>query len=523
MKGTLLAAGAIGSGGALAPEILAQADGQQTPEVQALIERKNAAEVPHRTGKEPMPNVLWICPDQQRGDTIRALGNPLINTPHLDKLVSQSVSFTNAYCQTGICCPSRGSFMTGRYPRETNLKSNAEYIRPTEKLVSRWLADQGYDCGLAGKLHLSPCDHDFVEKRIDDGYREFWWSHDLADRWQGKNMWRQWLAANGKSWPTPPKEVHETEVWGVPFDPRYTQTAYCSQMAIDFMRQKRAPGKPWMMSVHCYQPHSPYYPTEEYMQRYDPAKMPAPAYKAGELDNKPSYQQTDHQGAYGGHGKSFAKESDKDHRLTTAAYYAMIEQVDTEVGRMMATLDELGMADNTIVIFHSDHGSMLGDHGIYEKGPYFYDSLMRVPLIMRWPGKFKADLRIPSMVELVDLAPTVLESAGLTIPAGIQGKSLLPVLSGQTTAHRPSAYMEYYNAVAKYRPDPMATGVRTDKWKVTYWQSLGTGELYDLTTDPGEVNNLWGTAKAKDAQQEMMMLLSARMIQSTDPLGVHVF
>jgi arylsulfatase len=525
IKNTLLAAGAVSSTGALAPEMLAQLHGPggEPPKDQEKIDKARSAEEAHRTDKSArMPNILWICPDQMRGDVIHSLGNPLINTPCLDKLVSESVAFTNAFCQTSICSPSRGSFMTGRYPRQTNLKSNSEYIRPTEKLVSRILADQGYDCGLSGKLHLSPCDQGFVEQRIDDGYRVFEWSHDIGNKWPGKNQWLNWLEKQNVKWPAAPKEAHETEVWGAPIDPKYTQTAWCSDVAIDFMKQHK-PDQPWMMSVHIYQPHSPYHPTEEYLKRYNPSKMPLPPFKQGELDNKPAYQMTDHKGAYGGHGKSFTDESDRDHQVTTAAYYAMIEQVDTEVGRMMKTLEEQGMADNTVVIFMSDHGSMMGDHGIYEKGPYFYDGLNRVPLIMRWPGKYKAGLKIDSLVELVDIAPTVMEAAGLTIPAGMQGKSLTPVLTGATTSHRDSVYMEFYNACSHYTPTPMNTCVRTADWKLGYYQTLGTGELYDLRKDPGEFNNLWGKAQSMDAQAQMLQLLSARMIQSTDPLGVHVF
>lgn len=523
IRNTAFAAGALSAKGALAPQVLAQSpNSQQGPLQEDLIRRARTAEVPHRQGTGRMPNVLWICTDQQRGDTIQSLGNPLIHTPCLDKLVGESVSFTNAYCQTGICCPSRGSFMTGRYPRETNLKSNSEYIRSNEKLVSRLLADQGYDCGLSGKLHLSPCDRGFVEQRIDDGYRQLWWSHDIGDKWPGKNQWLNWLTANGQKFPRAPKEARELDVWAVPIDAKWMQTAWCSQMAIDFIKQHK-PDQPWMMSVHMYQPHSPYFPAEEYMARYDPNKLPAPPYVDGELTNKPSFQTTDHQGAYGGGGKSFARETDQDHRKTTAAYYAMIEQVDTEVGRMMKTLDELKMADDTIVIFMSDHGSMLGDHGIYEKGPYFYDGLMRVPLIMRWPNRYKAGLRNSSMVELVDIAPTVLEAAGLTIPAGMQGKSLTPVLTGETASHRDSVYMEYYNAVSKYTPVPMATSVRNQAHKLAYYQTLNTGELYDMRKDPGEHENLWGTSAASNIQAEMMQLLTARMIQSVDPLGVQVF
>lgn len=524
IKNTLLAASAVSAKGAIAEELLPkQAGGAsgRTPAEDSAAARE--AEIVHRRDKgQRMPNVLWICPDQQRADTIASMGNPHIRTPHLDALARQSVTFTNAFCQTPICSPSRGSFMTGRYPRETNIKSNSEYIRPDEKLISRILADQGYDCGLAGKLHLSPCDHHFVEKRIDDGYRVFEWSHDISNNWPGNNQWRNWLETQSVKWPVPTQAQRKADVWGVPMDPKYTQTAWCSAEAIKFMKSQ-APDKPWMMSVHMYQPHAPYFPTEEYLQRYDPDKMPLPAYKEGELENKPSFQKTDHQGAYGGHGKSFANESDQEHRNTTAAYYAMIEQVDTEVGRMMKTLDELGMADNTIVIYMSDHGDMLGDHGIYEKGPYFYDCLTRVPLIIRWPGKYKAGLKVDALVELVDLAPTIMDAASLTTPAGMQGKSLTPLLMGTSREHRDSVYMEYYNAVAKYTPAPMATCVRTDNFKVAYWQTLSMGELYDLKNDPGEVNNLWGSAHYKDAQAEMMQQLVTRMIASTDPLGVHVF
>ena len=524
IKSTLLAAGAVSARGAIAEKLLPGKDGggQEGTPAQAVAAARDA-EIAHRKNPgQRMPNVLWICPDQQRADTIASLGNPHIQTPNLDALVKQSVTFTNAFCQTPICSPSRGSFMTGRYPRETNIKSNSEYIRPTERLIPRILADQGYDCGLAGKLHLSPCDHHFVEKRIDDGYRVFEWSHDISDNWPGKNQWRNWLKAQNVKWPVPTPAERKAVVWGVPIDPKYSQTAWCSEEAIKFMKEQKG-DKPWMMSVHMYQPHAPYFPTEEYLKHYDPDTLPPPAYKQGELDNKPSFQKTDHQGAYGGHGKSFAKETDRDHRLTKAAYYAMIEQVDTEVGRMMKTLDELGMADNTIVIYMSDHGDMLGDHGIYEKGPYFYDCLSRVPLIIRWPGRYKAGLKLDALVELVDIAPTLMDAAGLTTPAGMQGKSLTPLLTGSTSEHRDSVYMEYYDAVSKYTPPPMATCVRTDKFKVAYWQTLNTGELYDLSSDPGEVYNLWGSAQHKDIQAEMMQRLVTRMIASTDPLGVHVF
>jgi arylsulfatase A-like enzyme len=466
------------------------------------------------TGGGRMPNVLWICADQQRFDTIAGLNNSYIHTPNLQKLMGESVTFTHAFVQNPVCSPSRASFLTGRYPHTTGLRANGQRIRGSERLVTRILADHGYTCGLAGKLHLSPCEGGRNENRIDDGYQVFWWSHDLTDEWPGKNMWHVWLKDRGVKWPDPPPR---TPAWGVPIDPACTQTAWCSDMAIQFIRQQRQ-FNPWLMSVNIFQPHHPFWPTKDYLAHYDPDKMPSPKYQDGELESKPVFQRIDHQGAYGGTALSFAKTDDLTHRRITAAYYAMIEQVDTEVGRMMKTLEDTGQADNTIVIYMSDHGEMLGDHGIYLKGPYFYDCMMRVPLIIRWPARYKAGLRSDALVEMVDLVPTLLDAAGIPIYSGVQGRSLTPVLTGQTTQHRDSIYAEHFDSSSLYQTPPMAASVRTERYKLSYFQNFAAGELYDLQKDPGEVENLWGSAAAKDVRQEMMEQLTRRIIGTVDPL-----
>jgi len=475
--------------------------------------RKSFPLPPRRTDGERMPNILWICTDQQRFDTLEGLSNDLIHTPNLKKLMQESVTFTNAFVQTPICSPSRASFLTGRYPHVTGLRANGQKIRATERLVPRILADYEYTCGLSGKLHLAPCFGGRVEERIDDGYEIFHWSHDVGDGWPLKNEWHVWLEQKGIKLPKAP----EQEPWGMPLDPKYTQTAWCAEMAINFMRSQKD-FTPWMFSVNIYQPHPPYYPTQEYLKHYDPAKMPAPAYQEGELGNKPVFQRIDHEGGYAGTSLSFTKTSADAHKQLTAAYYAMIEQVDTEVGRMLRVLEETGQADNTIVIFMSDHGEMLGDHGIYQKGPYFYDCLTRVPLIIRWPKRFKAGLKVDSLVEMVDLAPTLLDAAGIPEPVGMQGRSLMPLLTGKTTEHRDSVYMEYLDANAPYQTPPMLTGVRTTDWKLTYCNDPKSGELYDLVHDPGEFHNLWNSPQHKDVQQAMLQKLVSRMIETTDPL-----
>jgi arylsulfatase len=510
IKNSLLSVGALGAAAAVS-----SATAQQKPSLDRGIPPP-----PQRSGSGPMPNILWVCTDQQRFDTIQGLSNTLIRTPNLQRFMADSVTFTNVFVQTPICSPSRGSFLTGRYPHSTGLRANGEYIRTSELLVPRILRDNAYDCGLVGKLHLAPCAGGRLEteERIDDGYGLFEWSHDVSDSWKGHNAWRVWLEKQGVKLPPFPKD----HVWGMPIAPKYSQTAWCADVAIDFMRKQRSAGTPWMMSVNIFQPHHPFFPTEEYLAKYDPAKMPNPAYKEGELDNKTPFQQLDHKGAYGGTGLSFEKTSPEEHRKITAAYYAMIEQVDVEMGRMLQTLEETGQADNTIVIFMSDHGEMLGDHGIYLKGPYFYDCLTRVPLIIRWPKHFQAGRKVDALVEMLDLAPTLLEAAGIPKPIGMQGRSLMPLLTGESNTHRDSVYMEFYNANFNYPTPPLLTSVRTAQWKLNYCDKAQYGELYDLEKDPGEFANVWNDPHYKDTQQAMMQTLMSRMIEAVDPLPQHV-
>ena len=184
---------------------------------------------------------------------------------------------------------------------------------------------------------------------------------------------------------------------------------------------------------------------------------------------------------------------------------------------MLKALDDSGQADNTIVIYMSDHGEMLGDHGIFLKGPYFYEGAIRVPLIIRWPGKYKAGLKSDALVEMVDLAPTLLEAAGLPPTVGMQGRSLTRFLTGETTTHRDSIYCEYFDSLALYDPPPMSVCVRTEEYKLVYYQNLKDGELYDLVRDPEETNNLWDASSSQSARAMMTELMVVRMIDTVDP------
>jgi arylsulfatase A-like enzyme len=468
-----------------------------------------------RSANDRPPNILWLCTDQQRYDTISALGNPLIRTPHLDSLVASGVSFTHAYCQSTVCSPSRASFLTGRYPRTTGCRQNGQQLPASERLISRLFADAGYTCGLAGKQHLASCADGRVEARGDDGYHEFHWSHHPQPDWP-ENQYSQWLAQEGQSWESlydGPKTAYTKH--GIPA--AYHQTTWCANKTIDFLQQHQ--DVPWFFSFNCFDPHHPFDPPADYFQRYQPEQMPLPRFQPGELANKPRYQQLDHEWAHNEPGFfHVSKMTSADQQEVTAAYYGMVELIDDQVGRILTALEETGQRERTIILFMSDHGEMLGDHGLYLKGPHFYESSVHVPLVFSWPDRFQQNLRADGLIELVDLAPTLLAAAGEPVPASMQGQSLLPILSGEhdPTEHRDYVYCEYYNAWTHHRS--YGTMMRTRDQKIVVYHGVEDGELYDLARDPDEFNNLYDQPDHAELRHQLLKRAFDASVFTMDPL-----
>ena len=457
------------------------------------------------------PNILWICTDQQRYDTIGALGNPYVSTPNIDSLVDEGVAFTHAYCQSPICTPSRVSFLTGMYPSTVHVNGNGNnYFPETYPLVTRTLTDVGYDCGLIGKLHLASA-FGRIEPRADDGYRYWQYSHAPRDDWKKGHDYADWVRSKGyilgeltKSPDGVPAELH--------------QTTWCAEKTIEFIREERE--GPWLASVNIYDPHPPFNPPKEYREQFNPSEIPEPLFKESDLEQQHRLRQVDFQSKVhtphnldirnpiipqspGGSSQKTVGTSDA--KTLIAAYYAMIKLIDDQLGRILDALNDTGQRENTVIIFTSDHGEMLGDHGLIQKGCRFYDGLVRVPLIFSWQGQFETGLKSNALVELVDKAPTLLELAGLPVPEGMHGQSLIPILRGQgnTNHHRHYVRCEYYDALD--RPDhTFATMYRDKRYKLVVYHGHQEGELYDLVDDPGEFNNLWDSQRMYDTKMELL-------------------
>lgn len=450
------------------------------------------------------PNVLWICTDQQRYDTIGALGNAHIRTPNLDRLAATGVAFTRAYCQSPVCTPSRASMLTGRYPSAINVNRNGNAYFPAEvPLVTKVLADAGYDCGLAGKLHLAAA-WNGQEQRTDDGFRCFWYSHSPVQGFRRGNQYTDWLEERGAL----PRAM-ELDADGRPLGYRpdipvdLHQTTWCAERAIEFMTQPRR--RPWLMCVNIYDPHSPFDAPAQYRDRYRTADLPPPLFSPSDADVQRRLADVYFQSTFTPPGAADLERK--------ASYYGMIELVDEQVGRMLDALDRSGQRDTTLVIFTSDHGEILGDHGLGAgKGCRFYEGLVRVPLIFSWPGVIGSGLLADALVELVDIAPTLAELAGVTL-GHVDGRSLVPILTGtgDPGKHRTHVRCEYYDALNPWPVEEnerhvpaWATMYRDHAHKLVVHHGLDYGELYDMRTDPSEFDNLWDRPDAREIKTELL-------------------
>ncbi len=440
------------------------------------------------------PNILVICTDQQRFDAVGAYGNPHIQTPNLDRLASEGVLFENCYVQSPVCAPSRASLMTGRYVASHGLHANGVDISPDEELFSRRLADAGYDCGLVGKFHLGACQNARSEPRLDDGFRVFRWAHDPYPG-SSENAYHRWLKARHPDLYDSARRPDGEYTWDtVPTEAHYSH--WIGTETIDFLHSSRDESKPFFFVANFFDPHHGFGAPREYVDRYDPESLPRPVTRDGELDDKPPIFTDASEKSYGGNAKGYTEYTHDELMRVRAAYYAMVTLVDDEVGRILDALDEAGLADDTIVVFTSDHGEMLGDHQLMLKGPFMYDCAVRVPLIVRWPGRQQQGSR-HELVQWIDLAPTFLDAAGAGVSPSYQGDSLAPLIAGSDVEWRDWALCQYRDSGHPYDPPVHVTMLRHDRWKLVAHHGTPastrerTGELYDLVNDPDELTNLW--------------------------------
>ena len=467
----------------------------------------------------PRPNLIWISVEHLRHDTVAALGHPGVRTPNLDRLVAEGTAFTCAYSQSPVCTPSRASFLTGRYPQATRVRQNGQDIPTRETLLPRVLCRHGHDTALFGKMHVC---HAFegIEPRVDDGYRVFEWSH--APLWRFGGAYRDWVLSNGGDYDNlyTSGEVLNSQTC---HDGRLHQSTWCFQRAIDFI-EREAQHTPFTISINPFAVHDPYQFVPEYYERHRLDDIPPPKVREGEVNTKPAaVAKAQHESGYDLRG--YPDTTDRERREMKAAYFATLEQMDAELGRMLDVLERRGERDNTLIVYHGDHGDLLGDHGIFGKGPYLYEGAVRVPLIMSWPDGLSKGKRSDALVELVDLVPTLCELLDVEIPRGVQGRSLVPVMTGQCadSTHRDGVISEHY--AGPVGEDAENTGKAITMWrdaryKVIVHHHEPFVELYDLKDDPDEFVNLAQDPAHAALRDRLVSQCFAASVRTSDPLPV---
>ncbi|MEZ6193630.1 MAG: sulfatase [Phycisphaerales bacterium] len=451
------------------------------------------------------PNILFIFTDDHASAAISAYGSAINQTPNLDRIANEGVRFENCLVTNSICGPSRAVILTGKYSHINGFCTNVDRFDGSQPTFIKMLHDAGYTTAIVGKWHLvsDPTGFDYWNILIGQG---LYYNPRMID--------------NGT----------EVKLEG------YT-TDLITDISLDWLKNKRDPNKPFVLMYQHKAPHRNWEPSPDHLTMYDDVTIPEPDTLFDDYEGRGTAAHTqemeiardldDHDlklderkglndeqlaawdAAYGPKNEAFHEANLKGDDLVRWKYQRYIKDylrcvasVDDNVGRMLDYLKETGLDKNTIVVYSSDQGWYLGEHGWFDKR-WMYEESLSTPLMVRWPGVTKPGTVNHDMVSNVDFAETFLEAAGVPIPDDMQGRSLVPVLKGETPDDwRKSFYYHYYEYPGWHMVQ-RHYGVRTDRYKLIHFYQIGEWEMYDLEKDPQEMHSVYGDPAYADIQAEL--------------------
>lgn len=452
------------------------------------------------------PNILILYTDQQRWDAVGLNGNTAICTPSLDRLGAAGLNYRRHFVQNPVCMPSRVSFLSGQYPSQLRITHMGVPVPEELETIASLTSRLGYHTANIGKLHFLPHanrDHrlphprygfDHLEISDEPGCYEdayYAWvgrmAPDQLDRIScglppATAVWRQQM---GITDPRAHPDRGEVEPRAFSGRDDLTHTAFVAERTIDFLRRQGR--RQFCCVAGFYAPHSPWVAPQRYFDLYHPEDLPAPDYPSSVEARR---------------GERF---TDEKLRLAKQGYYAMISEVDHHVGRILDCLDQEGLADDTIVIFTSDHGEYLGEFLRFGKGFPGEDCISRVPLLVRWPSGLPAGVTVPHLVEAVDVLPSLLAWLGAPVPPQLQGRPL-PLSAAPEAATRDSVLLEH----------SAGKSLRTERYRYVLRQERE--ELYDLANDFGEYADIAAEPGYAVALADCRRLLLQRLLANERPL-----
>jgi len=495
-------------------------------------------------------NILFITSDQQHWHTLGFL-NPEVKTPNLDRLAKRGCYFSRAYTVNPTCTPTRASWLTGLYPSQHGAYSLGTKLMENVPTVTEEFRKGNFQSRLIGKAHFQPLlstpeypsleaypvlhDLDFWQNYQDRfyGFDAVELARNHTDEshagqhyalWmqsKGYHHWRNYFVPNAPCYrigtdafmDSPHQSPAPGEAWPIPEEIHYNAwIAERSNAALDEYHQK---GQSFFLWASFFDPHPPYMIPEPYASMYDPAKVTVPEFTPGEFDDKPPHfgltQQlnpdfssylTD-EGCNALHGAGSHLRDRETRAKNIAAMYGMMTMLDAYIGKILDHLDELGLTEDTLIVFTSDHGDFLGQHGLTAKALHHYDDLLRVPLIASLPGEIPAGSVNADLQSTVDLAPTFLCFAGLPVPRRMTGLDMRRNWCGDHSAARRHVLVENHHNPTTFHAETLIN----DRYKLTAYRNATYGELFDLAADPGELVNLWDHEECQMLKQRLLLEL----------------
>ena len=514
------------------------------------------------------PNFLFFITDQQRADHLGCYGNALARSPAIDALAKGGWCADEFYTATPICMPNRASLMTGRMPSRHGVRHNGIELSFDETTFVEVLRAAGYATAHVGKSHLQNIEiippgypregqprHRREARREGAGRhgQEIWkrWEDDPAcdidtpfygfesvdlvihhaDTAYGH--WRRWLRSQTReadrligpenASPAPEFELSKCrQAWRTRVPEELYPTAWIADRAIARMKDMARSEKPWFLHCSFPDPHHPFTPPGRYWNFARPEDVPAPRSFHAKHTGLPPYVRWLYEMRDSGralkHTQALFACSEREAREAIALNYGSIACIDDAIGRVMAQLDALGQAENTVVIFTSDHGDFLGDHQMLLKGPVHYRGLVRVPFIWRDPAAARTGARSSALTQTTDIAPSILERAGVAPWNGIQGHSLVPLVRGERDKLRERLLIEeegqrYYLGF----PDRVRMrSVITDRYRLSLYDGVPWGELYDRREDPDELVNRWDDTASRNLRGSLTDELARALIEHAE-------
>ena len=452
------------------------------------------------------PNIILIITDQQRYDTIRALGFPHVDTPNLDRLVNGGVSFSNCFISAPSCAPSRASLFTGQYPHTTGIMKNAD--RWTHSWVEL-LAQGGYHCVNVGKMHTFPYETPlgFHERYVVENKDRYLEGRYYFDEWDKGLRARGLVKQQRELYRL--REDYDRRMgafeWELPEDMH--PDVFVGQMA-QFWLRSFPQTQPLFLQIGFPGPHPPYDPIPRYAEPYMERDLPLEEVTEEDLEGQPPpFKEMRRHNTEVDHDSIIHQlEPTREQRQRQRAYYlANVTMIDEQIGQILNSLEERGYLENSVVIFTSDHGDCLGDHGHSQKWT-MYDTITRMPLVVWSPQRFSGGRTLDGLCQQMDIGPAILELAKVPVPGSMEAESLLPVLRGEEWKGREWVFAEHPRDGILQTTEFMSM-VRTRDWKLVHFLGEEFGQLFDLQKDPGEVNNLWESPQAQGKKGELLKVM----------------